>query len=196
MVKAMKDTVESVRKVATRAAVDGDQAGASGTDYATLDAGARMETLIAIEKMMLLRNVPMFRDLDPDDLEELTRIAGEQHFAAGGSLCREGEPGSDVFLIISGRVRVYTGEGSGERTLDHSGPGACIGEMAALDQAPRSASVAAAEPTRALVLPGPEFKALMLERPEIGQRILEQVVGRMRRLIAERSREVRAKTGS
>jgi hypothetical protein len=153
--------------------------------YATLDSNARMESLTTIEKMMTLRNVPMFQELDPDDLEEVTGIAEERRFVRGDLVCREGEAGDDVFLVIRGSVRVYTGGGDRpERTLGELGPGACIGEMAVLDASPRSATVVATDKTRALVLRGDEFKNLMLARPAIAQRIIEDLVGRMRTLIA------------
>jgi CRP-like cAMP-binding protein len=56
--------------------------------------------------------------------------------------------------------------------------------MAALDAAPRSAHVTAAEPTRALALDGADFRALLLTRAAMGRRIIEDLVGRLRRMIA------------
>ena len=51
--------------------------------------------------MMLLRHVPMFGTLDPDDLQEITGLAGEMRFAPGDDLCVEGEAGDAVFIIVS-----------------------------------------------------------------------------------------------
>jgi CRP-like cAMP-binding protein len=88
-----------------------------------------------------------------------------------------------VFLLVKGKVRVMIGE----RVLNELGPGACIGEMAVFDSAPRSATVRAIERTRALVVPGEGFKALMLDRPEMAQAIIAELVRRMRGMIAQQS---------
>ncbi|MCE9574366.1 MAG: cyclic nucleotide-binding domain-containing protein [Deltaproteobacteria bacterium] len=152
--------------------------------YATLDANARMDTLTAIEKMMLLRQVPMFADLDPDDLDQLAALVEERHYQVGQDLCAEGDAGDAVFLLVKGRVRVFKGAGADERTLSELGPGACIGEMAVFDAAPRSATVRALERARVLVVPGEGFKALLVDRPEMSQAIIAELVRRMRGLIA------------
>jgi hypothetical protein len=192
------------RELATRAAGDPDHrvrnaarpAASKGASvppgtvaaFATLDAGRAIESLTSLEKMMLLRQAPLLASLEPADLEELTPIANERRYDPGESLCRQGDEGEEVFLIISGEVEVWTQtEGVDERRiLDTLGAGACIGEMAVLDSAPRSAFVTASRPTRALILDGSDFKSLLTTRPAMSQRIIEDLVGRMRRLISAR----------
>jgi hypothetical protein len=149
--------------------------------YATLDANAAMASLTTIEKMMLLRQVPIFADLDADDLEELAAVVEERRIEAGKDLFREGDVGDAVYLIVKGKVRVFVGGGDRpERTLNEEGPGACIGEMAVLDAAPRSATVRAIERVRALRVPGEGFKRVMSERPEMSEAIVAELVRRMR----------------
>ena len=155
--------------------------------YATLDANAAMASLTVIEKMMLLRQVPIFAELDPDDLEELADVVEERRVEAGRELFREGDPGDAVYLVIKGGVTVFTG-GSGdrpERVLSQLGAGACIGEMAVLDASPRSATVRAHERTRLLRVPGEGFKNVMSERPEMSQAIVAELVKRMRGMMAQ-----------
>ncbi len=155
--------------------------------FATLDANARVETLTEIEKLVLLRQVPMFAELAPDQLEDLAEVVVERHFQPGADLCQEGEAGDAVFLLVKGRVKVFTGggaDGRPERALSELGPGACIGEMAVFDAAPRSATVRALERTRSLTLPGDDFKALLGQRPEMAQVIIAELVRRMRGLMA------------
>ncbi len=150
--------------------------------YATLDANAAVASLTTIEKMMLIRQVPIFADLGPDDLEELATVVEERRIEPGKDVFREGDPGDAVYLIVKGLVRVFTG-GDGERperVLSELGPGACIGEMAVLDAAPRSATVRAIERTRTLRVPGEGFKRVMSERPEMSQAIVAELVKRMR----------------
>lgn len=155
--------------------------------YATLDANAAMASLTVIEKMMLLRQVPIFADLDPDDLEELAEIVEERRVEPGRELFREGDPGDAVYLVIKGGITVFTG-GTGdrpERVLSQLGAGACIGEMAVLDASPRSATVRAHERTRLLRVPGEGFTRVMSERPEMSQAIVAELVKRMRGMMAQ-----------
>jgi hypothetical protein len=160
--------------------------GQSGV-YATLDANAAMASLTTIEKMMLIRQVPIFSELAADDLEELAMIVEERRIDPGKDLFKEGDPGDAVYLIVKGSVRVFTG-GDGvrpERLLSELGAGACIGEMAVLDASPRSATVRALERTRTLRVPGEGFKRVMSERPEMSQAIVTELVKRMRGMMAQ-----------
>jgi hypothetical protein len=199
--KALTDPEPKVRQAAVRAVAGGSSGEYPAADpavlaqtvrgvgnagvYATLDANARVETLTEIERLMLLRQVPMFADLAPDDLDEVAAVVVEQHLQIGQDVCKEGDVGDAVFLLVKGKVRVFTGGGDRpERTLSELGPGACIGEMAVFDAAPRSATVRAVERTRLLVVPGAEFKALLVERPEISTAIIAELVRRMRGLMA------------
>ncbi len=148
--------------------------------YATLDANAAMASLTTIEKMMLIRQVPIFAELDAEDLEELASIVEERRLDAGTALFAEGDVGDAVYLIVKGRVRVFVGAGDRANTINELGPGACIGEMAVLDASPRSATVQAVENTRALRVPGERFKRVMSERPEMSEAIVAELVRRMR----------------
>ena len=150
--------------------------------YATLDANAAIDSLTTIERMMLLRNVPIFAGLDPGDLDELAGVVVEQTFPPGADLCREGDAGDSVFVIVKGKVRISVGS---DRVLSEVGPGACIGEMAALDAAPRSATARAIERTRAIVIPGDGFKDLLAARPEMSQAIIAELVRRMRGMMQQ-----------
>lgn len=145
------------------------------------------DELIEIEKLVLLREVPMFAELGPSHLEELAAVVVERHFEPGADLCREGETGDAVYLLVEGKLRVFTGGGSDgrpERALGELGPVACIGEMAVLDAAPRSATVRAMARSRCLMLGGDDFKALLVQFPDISQVVVAELVRRMRGLIA------------
>jgi hypothetical protein len=195
LAQALGDPDARVRSAAARAvgASSGDVPVAAQTErgvgnapgaYATLDPSAVLTSLTTIERMMMLRLVPMFAGLDPDDLEELAGRVEERRYEPGADLCVEGDAGDAVYLLIRGTVRVFTGAGDAARTVSEQGPGACIGEMAVFDRAPRSATVRALEPVRALIVPGDGFKQLLIERPEMNQVILAELVRRMRRLLA------------
>jgi hypothetical protein len=203
LTKVLSDPEPLVRSAAVRAVSGGTSPGLPALDpaifaqtrhgigkqgvYATLDANAAMASLTTIEKMMLIRQVPILADLGPEDLEELASVVEERRTEPGNDLFREGDPGDAVYLIVKGAVRVFTG-GDGERperVLSELGPGACIGEMAVLDASPRSATVRAIERTRTLRVPGEGFKRVMSERPEMSQAIVAELVRRMRGLMAQ-----------
>ena len=203
LAKVLDDPDERVRHAAVRAVSGGTSSELPALDpsmfaqtkagvgkqgvYATLDANAAMAQLTVIEKMMLIRQVPIFADLDPDDLEELALIVEERRVEPGRDLFKEGDPGDAVYLIVKGAVTVFTGGTAGrpERILSELGAGACIGEMAVLDAAPRSATVRATERTRTLRVPGEGFKRVMVERPEMSQAIMAELVRRMRGMMSQ-----------
>jgi hypothetical protein len=201
--KVLNDPAELVRHAAVRAVSGGTTSGelpaldpavlaqtSMGVGkpgvYATLDANAAMTQLTTIEKMMLIRQVPIFAELDAEDLEELASIVEERRINEGKDLFREGDVGDAVYLIVKGKVRVFVGGGDRpEQTINELGPGACIGEMAVLDASPRSATVRALDRTRALRVPGEGFKRVMSERPEMSEAIVAELVRRMRGLMAQ-----------
>jgi hypothetical protein len=202
LAKVLDDPDERVRHAAVRAVSGGTSSEMPALDpsvfaqtkhgvgkpgvYATLDANAAMASLTVIEKMMLIRQVPIFADLAPDDLEELALIVEERRVEPGRDLFREGDPGDAVYLIVKGGVQVIMGgmDGKPERVLNELGAGACIGEMAVLDASPRSATVRATDRTRTLRVPGEGFKRVMSERPEMSQAIVAELVKRMRGMMA------------
>jgi len=158
--------------------------GADAPTLSRLDPDAAILALTTLEKMALLRQAPLFERLEPHDLERMTRITREESFAKGEAFIQEGQLSDDVYVIVSGEAEAYT-DSSGERVvLGRSGPGTCIGEMAAFDNSPRSASVAAITRTRTLVVDGDDFQAMLNVRPEMARSIIELLVRRLRSTIA------------
>ncbi|GLH70545.1 hypothetical protein GETHPA_20780 [Geothrix rubra] len=142
--------------------------------------------LATLEKLMYLHGVPLFGELDPEDLEALARSARERRWAAEDILCRQGEWSDDVFLLLRGRVRAWVQTPEGRpRVLGDSTEGACLGEMAALDPAPRTATLTALTEVKALVLDGAAFRDSLQTRPEVGGGVLRVLTRRLRSLIRE-----------
>jgi hypothetical protein len=156
--------------------------------YASLDASSSIDALTSLERMMFLRAVPILATLEPDELEECTRLAEERRFAQDQVLCRQGDAGDEVFLLIDGEVEARASAGGSDHVLGRSGPGSCIGEMAVFDPAPRAATVVATRPTRTLVIEGNAFRALLSTRGAMGQAIIAVLVGRLRGMIATTGR--------
>lgn len=115
----------------------------------------------------------------------------ERSYPARAELVREGqEPGIGLYIILSGRVRVTQDDGDGkERQLAELGPAEMFGEMALLDDRPRSATVTALEPTVALVIPIFDFRAALSHNGEASARLLATLAHRLRNAEAHSERE-------
>ena len=142
--------------------------------------------LAALEKLMFLHGVPLFADLDPEDLEILAQSARERRWAPEDALCRQGEWSEDVFLLLRGSVRAWVVDPHGQsRVLGDSTGGTCLGEMAALDPAPRTATLTALTEVKALVLAGRAFRDTLRDRPEVSEGVLRVLTRRLRSVIGE-----------
>jgi CRP-like cAMP-binding protein/membrane protease YdiL (CAAX protease family) len=107
-----------------------------------------------VDTRSLLRQSVLGEGLTEEELERVLRWMGERRCQPGEALIREGAQDRDLFLLVEGRAEVVRGEeGSSARyRLAELGAGEVCGELAFIDRAPRSSSVIALEPVRALVL--------------------------------------------
>jgi HEAT repeat protein/ATP/ADP translocase len=136
-----------------------------------------------VDRMLFLRRVPLFRELEPEDLQRIAATATECLYAPGEALVREGDIGSDMVIIVEGTVRVVrSDEGGEERLLRGYGPGDHIGELAVLREQPRAATVLAEEPgVRGLVIAGEGVMAILRERPDAAMAMLATLAERIGR---------------
>ena len=107
----------------------------------------------------------------------------ERKYHAGETLMKQGDTGVGLYVIISGKVRV-TQAGNPDRAeeeLDTVGTGSVLGEMALLDDLPRSATVTAVEDVTALLLPVWEFRTTLQSHPDIAVRLLAVLSRRLRK---------------
>jgi CRP/FNR family cyclic AMP-dependent transcriptional regulator len=119
--------------------------------------------------------------LDPADRDALTQRARTRRWPSGASLFLEGELSSTVVVVVSGRVKVFSLTDQGEEVvLAVRGAGALLGELSAVDGAPRSASVAALEPVIALVLPTTAFTDYLSAHGRAAMVLLRLIAGRQR----------------
>jgi len=153
---------------------------------ARIAGGAKMKTLktlSTLDRILLLREVPMFSRLSPEDLEQIAEFAQEQLFPAESMICREGDPGDSLFIIVSGKVRVIKeSEDDTQTVLAIRGNGEFVGEMAILESSKRSATLQADGDVRMLVLDGDSFKAILRDRPEVAISVLQHMSHRVREL--------------
>ncbi|HEX8921300.1 MAG TPA: cyclic nucleotide-binding domain-containing protein, partial [Pyrinomonadaceae bacterium] len=146
------------------------------------DATSTHRQLITIEKMIALRSAPIFSKIAPEGLAELASASQEDEYAPDETLCVEGEPGNEVFILLAGEVRIIKKEGEGDKFIGVEKAGGFIGEMAVLDPAPRSATlVAGNEGTRALRLNGDAFRSALNRDPTIASSVMRTLAQRLRR---------------
>jgi len=133
--------------------------------------GEEKEAVIA----MLEKN-PLWAGLDKKDLEAIVKASDEKKFETGDIILGKGEGGVGFYLIMDGSVDVK----SDSKILAKLGPGQFFGEMAVLDNQPRSADVVAAGPSRCFIISEWSFKALISQNPRIALRMLQELVRRLR----------------
>ena len=144
-------------------------------------------TISAIERVLILRRIPLFADLSPADLEGIARIAEERGFADGETIAREGELGDEMHVVTDGVIRVVTDLGGNEREIARRSAGDVVGEMSIITRKPRVASLVADGVVRTMRIGHGDFESMLRERPDLA-------IGVMR-VLAERLAES-ARSGS
>jgi CRP-like cAMP-binding protein len=126
-------------------------------------------------KMELLRRVTLFSGCSKRELGQIAMIADELDFPVGKTLLRQGSAGRQFFVVIEGRVQV---EQDG-KVLPERGGSEFFGEISLVSGWPCTATVTTEEPTRALVIGAPEFRALLDRSPAIQRRVLHSFSERL-----------------
>src|SRR3954468_13262936 len=122
----------------------------------------------------------MFEDLDNRSLEAIANAAVEQRYEPGQEIVRQGDTGVGAFIIRSGKVEIVQDRGGKEEKIATLGPGDVFGEMALLDEFPRSATVRAVEPTTALGIQRWHFKGILESHPQLALALLPILTRRIR----------------
>ena len=135
------------------------------------------QTLLA----SILASVPLFRKCTPEQLNALVQHASEQVYPSGHVVTRQGEPSENLWVLLSGRVRVVeaTADGQAEMLLGELGKAEIFGELGILRDQPRSATVIAVDRTQCLVIRQRDFMAVLQESPELANALLRIVAGRL-----------------
>lgn len=148
--------------------------------------------------------------LSEDELAFIAGYGAIRTFPAQTVLIQEGDRGNDLFVILEGRVRIFLGDEDGrEVIINTQGPGEYFGELALIDDEPRSASVMTTCRTKVLVVTREGFEKCIADRPDFAMRMfralpsrvrcltedlrsmaLDDVYGRMCRLLKNLAREV------
>ena len=132
-----------------------------------------------------LKRISWFEDLDERSLEAIERAAVEQSYKPGQEIVRQGDTGVGAFIIRSGKVDIVQDRDGKQTKLATLGPGEVIGEMALLDEFPRSASARAVEPTTALGIQRWHFRGILESHPQLALALLPILVRRIRNAEAQ-----------
>jgi CRP/FNR family cyclic AMP-dependent transcriptional regulator len=141
------------------------------------------------ERTMTLKAVPFFTQLSDHELDLVRAVATEKTYPKNAVVLTEGEAGDSLYMIQSGKVKVFIGDEEGrEIILKILGPGSFFGEMSMIDKQPRSASVTTLETSTFLVLQHAAFEKCVEQAPTIGNMVMQ--------ILAQRVREADRKIGT
>ena len=124
----------------------------------------------------LIADIGLFAGCSQKELARIGSLLTEVPIKAGRVLCKEGDPGTEAFIIADGECDVVL-KGKKLATL---GPGQVVGEMSLIDQAPRSATVSATGDMTVYVLESREFWSMVSESPLIARKLLKNLAQRLR----------------
>jgi CRP-like cAMP-binding protein len=129
------------------------------------------------EVVKFLKGTPLFARFTEKELEAVLRTAKERQFDAGSVIVREGDVGGvGFYLILDGQVEVR----KGKKSLAKLKVGEFFGEMALLDEAPRSADVVALEKTKCSMLTRWDVRGLVAAHPDIALKLMAELARRLR----------------
>ena len=126
----------------------------------------------------ILQGVDLFEGLSGEELDKVAAVCIERRFNPGDMIAKEGAAGTELFVIMEGFVEIVLGErpATSARVVVSLGPGQIIGEMALVDQGPRSASVrATSKPTVVQAIQRADLEALCQEETRIGYVIMRNL---------------------
>ena len=140
----------------------------------------------------VLRRCALFESLSADQLAKVAEIAVGRDVAAGDVLFREGSPGDEMFVVVTGTIRISKDiPGAGEEALTLLGPGTYFGEMAAIDDAPRSADAVAHTACALLVIRRDDLDRLMFLDKDLAYALLWAFVRTLSSRLRETSEKLR-----
>jgi HEAT repeat protein len=159
---------------------------------ASQEKGAQMArskpSLSALERILVLRKVPLFSALSPTDLARVADVCQECTYADSDVIVTEDEIGDELHIVVDGSVRVVRDNAGAGDLLAMRGPGEVVGEMSIITRAPRVASLIAEGDVRTVMIGRLEFESIISERPEVAMAVM--------RVLAERlGDEAAARTG-
>ena len=145
-----------------------------------------------IERILI--GVPIFQGLSNRELRKLRQILHSRSYEAGEYTFEYGQPGAAMFVVVKGEIAITYPKGDEELTLATLTDGAFYGELALLDDSPRSASAKASKDTQAIAFFRGDLDRLLETEPEIGSKIYKALalnIGKRLKAMNEQMKEAR-----
>jgi CRP-like cAMP-binding protein len=149
---------------------------------------AQKTSMSPMERVLELRRIPLFAGLSPAELLRVADIAEERTFPDGDVFAHEGETGEELYIILTGTVRVLREEHGTAVEVARRVPGDAIGEMSIISRAPRIASLVAEGDVRAISIGRREFESMLAERPDVALAVMRSLADRLGAVTAEHAR--------
>jgi CRP/FNR family cyclic AMP-dependent transcriptional regulator len=127
------------------------------------------------QKIDLIRKVPLFARCSRTELKEIAMLADEIDLNEGKEMTRQGTPGREFFVLLEGSADVK----KNNRKVNTLGPGDFFGEIALVSREPRTATVTATSPVRALVITDRSFRRLLDDAPRVQTKVMEALAERL-----------------
>jgi CRP/FNR family transcriptional regulator, cyclic AMP receptor protein len=136
---------------------------------------------LSSNKLSVLRQHPMFRDLGTEALDQLCRYAKHTSLRRGATICSKGDPGNFLFIVISGTVKISVSSPDGRSAiLNLIGPGETFGEVAVLDGLARTADATANTNCEIYVIDRRDFLPFVRSQPALAMKFIELLCTRLR----------------
>ena len=146
--------------------------------------------------MLTLDEIDFFDGVPKQDLEQLRPLLKLREFKAGESICREGDPGDKMWLLVKGSVsvRLDVADNRISRRITSLTRGTVFGEMALIEGAPRSATIIADEDVACYELNDTDFSVLLREKPAIAATVMRNTARELARRLRRTSEDLRQAT--
>ena len=132
-----------------------------------------------------IEKIPLFSGLAQSDIEAISRHAVVKTYPRNAVLINEGDESDSLYVILSGTVKVFLSDAEGkEIILNTQGVGEYFGELALMDDAPRSASVMTLEDCKLSIICKKDFEEFLTNHPQVAIRVIKGLTGRLRTLTA------------
>jgi HEAT repeat protein len=141
-----------------------------------------LKTVSILERILLLREIPIFANLSPEDLKLVAEIAREEWYPQNTVIFHQGDDGNMMFVIVEGHLQVLRSTGGTEQVLAQRGPGDFVGEMAIIESTQRSATLRTQTDVRVLAIDDETFKGILRERPDVSFEVLRSISRRLREM--------------
>jgi CRP-like cAMP-binding protein len=133
----------------------------------------------------MLRKIPYFSTLSPDELAQVSTVTVERHYNRGDLILIEGETEGSLYYVCSGLVKVFKASPEGkEQVLRLIAAGSTFNDVPALDGGPNPASVSAVEPAIVYVIRRSGLRKLITTRPEVAEAVVLTLANTLRHLVA------------